>query len=219
MFVRSGTTWTQQQKLVANDGAGVTEFGSSVALDGDTLVVGAYRDDDKGSTVEASTCSFVRATTWTQHQKLVANDGAAMTFSALPSHSMAIPLVVGARMTTIKALTVEASTFSGCLPPPPPSPALLLRHRLRHRPPPPSPPPASVTASATTSTITITSAIIILRNYSDRSPRSDFCECGRLRACITRSNNLLGVWCRRSFPFLLREYSQGVRETVYFLIL
>ena len=54
---------------------------------------------------------------------------------------------------------------------------------------------------------------IIICNYSDGSPRSDFCEYGRLRAYITRSNNLLGVWCRRSFPFLLREYSQAVRET------
>ena len=49
MFVRSGTTFTQQQKLVANDGAAYDYFGASVALDGDTLVVGAYWDDDKGS--------------------------------------------------------------------------------------------------------------------------------------------------------------------------
>jgi len=77
VFVRSGTTFTQQQKLVANDGAAYDYFGASVALDGDTLVVGAYWDDDKGSD-SGSVYVFVRSgTTWTQQQKLVANDGAA----------------------------------------------------------------------------------------------------------------------------------------------
>ena len=77
VFVRSGTTWTQQQKLIANDGASSDWFGGSVALDGDTLVVGAYRDDDKGYD-SGSVYVFVRSgTTWSQQQKLVANDGAA----------------------------------------------------------------------------------------------------------------------------------------------
>jgi hypothetical protein len=77
VFVRSGTTWTQQQKLVANDGASSDWFGNSVALDGDTLVVGAYGDDDNGS-ISGSVYVFVRSgTTWSQQQKLVANDGVA----------------------------------------------------------------------------------------------------------------------------------------------
>ena len=77
VFVRSGSTWSQQQKLVANDGAAGDYFGYSVALDGDTLVVGAYGDNDKGS-YSGSVYVFVRSgTTWSQQQKLVANDGAA----------------------------------------------------------------------------------------------------------------------------------------------
>ena len=75
VFVRSGTTWTRQQKLVANDGAKHHYFGSSVALDGDTLVVASPRDDDNGEW-SGSAYVFVRSgTTWTRQQKLVANDG------------------------------------------------------------------------------------------------------------------------------------------------
>ena len=49
VFVRSGTTWTQQAKLVASDGAVDDQFGFSVAVSGDTAVVGAPFDDDSGS--------------------------------------------------------------------------------------------------------------------------------------------------------------------------
>ena len=54
-------------------------------------------------------------------------------------------------------------------------------------------------------------------NYSDWSPRYDFCEFGRLCACITRLNNLLGVWCRRSFPILItRVLTRCERDRVLF---
>ena len=42
VFVRNGATWTQQQKLTAADGAASDCFGNSVAISGDTVVVGAY---------------------------------------------------------------------------------------------------------------------------------------------------------------------------------
>jgi PKD repeat protein len=48
VFVRSGTTWTQQAKLTAADAAGGNRFGDSVAISGDTVVVGAASDDDAG---------------------------------------------------------------------------------------------------------------------------------------------------------------------------
>ena len=40
--------WTQAAKLTASDTATGDEFGSSVAFDGTTIVVGAYLDDDNG---------------------------------------------------------------------------------------------------------------------------------------------------------------------------
>jgi hypothetical protein len=75
VFVRTGTTWTQQAKLVASDGAAADSFGSSVALDGDTALIGAFRDDDRGDGAGAVYVFVRTGTTWTQQAKLVASDG------------------------------------------------------------------------------------------------------------------------------------------------
>jgi hypothetical protein len=70
--------WTQRAKLVAAP----IYFGWSVAISGDTMVVGAYGDDDKG-TDSGSAYIFTRDAAgsltagWTQRAKLVAGDGAA----------------------------------------------------------------------------------------------------------------------------------------------
>ncbi|MEZ4334968.1 MAG: SUMF1/EgtB/PvdO family nonheme iron enzyme [Myxococcota bacterium] len=77
VFTRSGTTWTEQQKLVASDAAAGDDFGYSVSISGDTVVVGAFADDDAG-TNSGSAYVFTRSgTTWTEQQKLVASDAAA----------------------------------------------------------------------------------------------------------------------------------------------
>ena len=41
VFVRSGGVWSQQQKLLASDAAAGDAFGCSVAISGETVVVGA----------------------------------------------------------------------------------------------------------------------------------------------------------------------------------
>ena len=41
VFTRSGTSWTQQAELTASDAAADDEFGCSVALSGDTALIGA----------------------------------------------------------------------------------------------------------------------------------------------------------------------------------
>jgi hypothetical protein len=77
VFVRSGTTWSQQAKLNASDRAARDHFGSSVAIDGDTIVVGSNQDDDDGD-LSGSAYVFVRGgTAWSQQQKLLAGDAAA----------------------------------------------------------------------------------------------------------------------------------------------
>lgn len=43
-----GASWTQVQKLTAGDGAASDYFGSSAAIAGNHIIVGAYGDDDKG---------------------------------------------------------------------------------------------------------------------------------------------------------------------------
>ena len=78
VFVRAADgTWSQQTKLTAADGAAGDRFGWSVAVDGDTAVIGADEDDDKGAD-SGSAYVFVRAAdgTWSQQAKLAADDGA-----------------------------------------------------------------------------------------------------------------------------------------------
>ena len=74
VFTRTGTTWTQQQKLLSADIAAGDGFGYSVSVDGDTLVVGTPLDDDAGSN-SGSAYVFTRSgTVWTQEAKLTASD-------------------------------------------------------------------------------------------------------------------------------------------------
>jgi hypothetical protein len=80
IFVRSGPAgaWTLQALLTASDGAASDSFGSSVAISGDTVVVGAFIDDVGANGNQGSAYVFVRSgTTWTQQAHLVAWDGAA----------------------------------------------------------------------------------------------------------------------------------------------
>ncbi|HVM55185.1 MAG TPA: hypothetical protein VM262_18515, partial [Acidimicrobiales bacterium] len=75
VFVRSAGTWAQQQKLTAADAAAGDRFGISVAVSGDTAVVGAYLDDAPAGMDSGSAYVFVRsAGTWAQQQKLAASD-------------------------------------------------------------------------------------------------------------------------------------------------
>ncbi|MCY7359371.1 MAG: FG-GAP repeat protein, partial [Rudanella sp.] len=77
IFVRSGSSWTQQAKLTASDGAGGDNFGSSVAISGDYALVGAYGDAVGANTTQGSAYVFVRSgSSWTQQDKLTASDGA-----------------------------------------------------------------------------------------------------------------------------------------------
>jgi hypothetical protein len=77
VFVRSGTIWTQQQQLVASDGATSDDFGYAVALDGELAVIGAYWDDIASRANQGSADIFLRSgATWSQLQQLSAADGA-----------------------------------------------------------------------------------------------------------------------------------------------
>lgn len=77
IYVRNGGVWSQQQKLTAADGVAEDNFGWSVAIDGDTAVVGANLDDGTGID-QGSVYVFVRSgVTWSQQQKLTAGDAAA----------------------------------------------------------------------------------------------------------------------------------------------
>lgn len=94
VFTRSGTIWSEQAKLVASDPATGDNFGRSVAISGDTAVVGATLDD-----VEGSVTVFLRSgTVWGEQAKLPSPEGA---WSTRFGTSVAIEgdtMIVGASM-------------------------------------------------------------------------------------------------------------------------
>ena len=77
VFVRSGGAWTAQAKLTAGDGAAGDLFGYSVALSGDTALLGApYKTlPGKGLAVGAAYVFTRFAGSWTQQDRLIAADG------------------------------------------------------------------------------------------------------------------------------------------------
>ena len=75
VFTRSGTTWTERAKLTAGDGEADDLFGAAVALDGDTLLVGAGDDDDMASGAGAAYVFRGAGALWSLEAKLTAADG------------------------------------------------------------------------------------------------------------------------------------------------
>ncbi|MED6333802.1 MAG: FG-GAP repeat protein [Planctomycetota bacterium] len=71
---------TEDLKLLASDGGTSDSFGSSVAISGDTAVIGAPRDDDNGSggvfSGDSGAAYVFDLTTGQQVAKLLASDGA-----------------------------------------------------------------------------------------------------------------------------------------------
>jgi len=70
VFVRNGTTWTQQAELMASDGLQGDNFGLSVAISGNTIVVGA---PSHGVTRFADGAAYVymgSGGTWTEQAEL-----------------------------------------------------------------------------------------------------------------------------------------------------
>ena len=91
-------SWSEVKKLIASDGAAFDEFGYSVAAAGDTVVIGAYLDDDNGEssgsayTFEIDEGGF---NNWGQVAKLTASDGAASDEFGFSVAAAGVTIVIG----------------------------------------------------------------------------------------------------------------------------
>lgn len=80
IFQKSGETWVQQQKIVASDRAIDDQFGCSVAIDGNQVIVGALNEEEDVNglntlTNAGSAYIFVQSGgVWTQQSKIVPPD-------------------------------------------------------------------------------------------------------------------------------------------------
>jgi len=105
VFTRSGTTWTQQAFLKADNAEGGDRFGSAVALSGDTLVVGATGEggaagssgaDNTQSNAGAAYVFTRSAGVWTQQARLKASNAESIDLFGVAVAIDGDTLVVGA---------------------------------------------------------------------------------------------------------------------------
>ena len=76
VFQRAGERWVQAAKLTASDAEAEDRFGYALAIDDDTVLVGAWGDDDRASRAGAVYVFVNRHGRWEQEAKLTASDGA-----------------------------------------------------------------------------------------------------------------------------------------------
>lgn len=77
IFRWQGTSWVEEARLTASDAAAGDRFGTSVAIQGNTAVVGSYLADLPGKSDAGAVYIFQRSgTTWTQVAKLTASNSA-----------------------------------------------------------------------------------------------------------------------------------------------
>jgi len=80
VFKRSGSSWTQSQKLFASDAQGSDRYGFQVAISSNHIVVGAYLEDYQSVSSTGSAYVYARDSaegTFTEQQKIFASDYAA----------------------------------------------------------------------------------------------------------------------------------------------
>lgn len=112
VFTLSVDTWMQAAKLVADDGASSDQLGWSVALDGDTAVLGAPGATLTPGFATGAAYVFTRSgDTWSQTAKLTADDGAAQDafgFGVAVHGTTAIATSVNA---TVGANAVQGASY------------------------------------------------------------------------------------------------------------
>ncbi len=95
-YLFDATTGRQIAKLLPDDGAAFDRFGISVAISGETAIVGARLDDDNGS--ESGSAYLFDTTTGQQIAKLLPDDGAAGDWFGFSVAISGATAIVGAHL-------------------------------------------------------------------------------------------------------------------------
>lgn len=102
IFQNIAGTWTEVQKIVPSDRAGGDNFGHSVAIDQNFIVVGAFNEDEDESglnTILNAGSAYVfnySGAIWIEQQKLVASDRAAADFFGFDVDISGSTIIIGA---------------------------------------------------------------------------------------------------------------------------
>ncbi len=118
VFVRSGTTWTRQAVLTSAHPGFQTEFGVSVSVSGDTVVVGASNPSDNLPLAGSATVYTRSGSTWTEQANLKASNPGQNDLFGNSVEVVGDTLVVGAlgegsSSTGVNSVPNEDAAFAG----------------------------------------------------------------------------------------------------------
>lgn len=80
VFVFDGNIWSETQKLVSNNRSHNDEFGNSVSMSGDKILIGAKGDSTNGSFSGSAYVFRYDGNNWLQSQKLIPSDNSSSDF-------------------------------------------------------------------------------------------------------------------------------------------
>jgi hypothetical protein len=96
VFELRGTAWVEEEQLVAPDAAAFDLFGNAVAIDGDTIAVGTFGDDDLGPASGGVHVYSRQSGQWLHTQKLLPATGGTQDLFGSSVALRGDTLVVGA---------------------------------------------------------------------------------------------------------------------------
>jgi hypothetical protein len=108
VFTRNGETWTQRQKLKPAQPIAESAFGGSLAVDGDTLMIGAPLDSSGASESGSVYVFTLRDGMWQEQQRLRAAQpkaGATLGWALAVRDNTAVVSAAGVNLTTTRATT------------------------------------------------------------------------------------------------------------------
>lgn len=110
IYQREGGIWRYQSKITASDGAAGDLFGISVAIDGNTILVGADLHDEKAENAGAVYVYVVQNNQWQQQAKLVASDGGKTDIFGVRVAISGDTALISARRDDIEELGIDAGS-------------------------------------------------------------------------------------------------------------
>ena len=114
VFTKTSGGWTQTTKLTADDAAAGDDFGESVAMAGNVIVVGAASANVGGNANQGAAYVFTKTNGgWTQTAKLTADDGAAGGFFGYSAAMVGNVIVVGSTGADSKGAAYVFTNTSG----------------------------------------------------------------------------------------------------------
>ncbi len=112
VFTNSGGTWTQDAKLTAQDGAAYDQFGYSVALSGDTALVGSIYATVNGNSDQGAVYAFTDSNgTWASTQKITSTDGASNDYFGYSAAIGGTTALIGAFGKTVNGNFVQGAAY------------------------------------------------------------------------------------------------------------